>query len=423
MVKILAYQNNDAAEVALRRQGLDRQKRIATGLLVLMAVIFIATLWVREPGFWTLLIRTASEAGIVGGLADWFAVTALFRHPLGIPVPHTALVPHNKDRIGENLGTFFARHFLTEEVVLQKLRSADIAEQIGTWLEDEKNAAFFTEYLFGSVPHLLDSLNDKEIQRLINATIRDQFEKVELGPALSRVLALLLQDKGHRRLLDQVLDNVREILIENRDELNHIVMDQSRWWVPRAIDQEMARLIVDAMVELLQDLNDEEHEIRHRFDAAAFELIDNLEHSSEFKTRANEIKQSLVENAELQLLVGDIWMKLKGLIVDQVNTAPSELRQVITQGLNSFGRRVTEDADLRQRMNRHIETLIIQLVLPWRFAIGQFITEVVQQWDTDMLCDQIELEVGRDLQFIRINGSLVGSLVGAVLFLITQALA
>ncbi len=416
------FQIGDTYGLVSRKRDLLRHKRVATGLLVLMALIFSATFVVPEAGFCTRLIRTASEAGIVGGLADWFAVTALFRHPLGIPIPHTALIPHNKERIGENLGDFFARHFLTEQEVLRKLRTTDVAGYIGQWFAHERNAAFFADYVSGAVPYLLDSFNDAEIRRLIISTTRKQLEDLELAPTLARMLALVVQNDQHRKLLDQTLDYVRTVLLDNRDELDRLVREQSRWWVPRHIDREMARLIVDATVQLLDELADKEHETRRRFDAAAAELIDGLEHSPVFQARVDEIRRSLIENAELHALFGDVWTKLKESITDQVSTPSSQLRRIVIESLSGFGRRVATDDALRQRMNRHIKNLVVQFVVPWRAGIGQFIAEVVRQWDTEALSEQIEIEVGRDLQFIRVNGTLVGSLVGAVLFLLTLGL-
>ncbi len=420
---VSTFQNHEADDLALRQRRLSSQKWIATGLLALAVAIFLATLWVPEAGFWILLIRAASEAGVVGGLADWFAVTALFRHPLGIPIPHTALISRNKDRIGSNLGTFFARHFMTEEVVLQKLRSMDLAERIGNWLSEEQNATFFANYVFDSLPSVLNSLDDEEIRRLINETMGKQIQSIDLSPVLSSALDLIVQNNQHRHLLDKALNYIRESLSKNRASLTRLVIEQSRWWVPRSIDQEMARLIVDATLQLLEELNDEDHEVRHRFNNAAAELINDLEHSPELRAQIEGVKQSLMNDVDLHILFGDLWTKIKKLIVDQTSDATSpNLLRVTSHGLVRLGRRLKNDGELRQRMNTRIESLIIKLVLPWRVEIGQFIAEVVHHWDTNTLCNQIELEVGRDLQFIRINGSLVGSLVGAILFLIMQGL-
>ncbi len=404
-----------------QRADLARYKRGATALLVAMLALHLATWFVAAPDFWILLLRTASEAGIVGGLADWFAVTALFRHPLGVPVPHTALIPRNKDRIGANLGQFISGNFLTREVVVARLRDADLARAVGRWLGQQRNAAFFTDYALGALPHVLRSLDDAALQRLLQDAAREQLRRLDVGALLGRILALLLHSGRHRELFDTALEHLRDALETHRDELERAVAEQSRWWVPRKVDREMARMLLDGLRETLAELDAPDHPVRQRFDAATAEFIGRLEHAEATRQRVEELKRWLLDEVASQAFLADAWREVKALLLDEMTRPSSRLREVLVAGLIEFGTRLERDPETRARLNRSIEELTVALVLPWRDHLGRFIADVVHGWDARELADRVELEVGRDLQFIRVNGTLVGSLVGALLFLAVHA--
>lgn len=410
------------AEDEQRRRDLRNHKRLSVGLLVAMAGVYLATRLVHEPEFWTLLVRAGSEAGIVGGLADWFAVTALFRHPLGVPIPHTALIPNNKTRIGENLGNFIARHFLSERVVLEKLRELDVAKRLGHWLADARNAEFFTDYAFTALPYVLDSLNDDEVRGLLGRSAKEQIERTELAPVLARLLSQILRGGHHQAIFDRALGFVRDSLVRNRGHIRQLVKEQSRWWVPPAVNWEVARQTATGLIDWLDELADDKHEMRRRFDKAAADWIEEIASSPASRAKMEDLKTRLLADEEIQGFLLDAGDELRRLMMDQVKSPSPALRGLVSHGLMDIGRRVVEDETVRVRANQRIESLVVHVVLPWRGQIGAFIADVVRQWDSDTLVDQIELVVGRDLQFIRVNGTLVGCLVGCALFLGTHAL-
>jgi len=302
-------------------------------------------------------------------------------------------------------------------VVVGKLRSADVALDIGRWLADERNAAFFTDYAFAAVPYVVESLDDETIRPLLQRALRAQLEQLDLAPLLSRTLALLLQTGRHRQLFDSTLLHLREALDAHRTEIEQLVAEQSRWWVPRAVDRELARLILDGTIQLLDELAEPDHPVRERFDEATAELIARLESSPAYRRRIEEFKLWLLDHVESQAFFADAWTEIKQLLLTEVAQPSSRLRRIVIEGLASFGTRLQDDAAMRDLLNRRIENLVVHLVLPWRDVIGNFIAEVVRGWDATELAERLELEIGCDLQYIRVNGTLVGCLVGIALFL------
>ncbi len=399
-----------------RQDKVKQTKRLATGLLFLMGLLFIITHQINQPGFWIQLLQSVSEAGMVGGLADWFAVTALFQHPLGIPIPHTALVPRNKDKIGKNLGNFFATHFMKEELVREKLRSLDTASRIGDWLIQKEHSAFLTHYLSTAIPHVLDIIKEERFMRLAQSLVNKQIHRIDLARIVSGALKIVVSNNRHQRLMDQILLYVHELLLNERKAFNRMVGEQARWWVPRAVDKEVARMVLDGVLQLLEDLNDEHHEVRQRFDRATKTFISELESSNAFQTRLTELRTLLMENIELKNLLDEVWQSLKQSINEHSADSGSQLQLAVSDTFEEFGKRIQQDPALRQSINHQLESLVIHLFLPWRHEIGNFIAEVVRQWDVKSLTRQIELEVGSDLQYIRINGTIMGALLGSLLF-------
>ena len=412
---------NNYLDITKRKRDLVLHKRLATGMLVVSAGIFITTLLIPDPGFWTHLVRTVSEAGLIGGLADWFAVTALFRQPLGIPIPHTGLIPNNKNRIGKNLGGFFTRHFLKEEIVVHKLRSTNLAGNMGKWLSETSNAEFLTDYALSAVPFLFESIDKRSFKRLMQSILSQQFNQLDLGKAFSALLSILQKDKHYAQILDQILKYLRNLLVRERREFDRLVGEQTRWWTPRAIDKEVARVVVDGIIQLIDELQDEQHEIRTKFDQATGKLITDLQQSDEYHQYQKIIKSVLLDSIKVQELINDIQENLTRTLKIHSENPSDQVREAVTRAFRQLARQLESDYQLQQHINKQLEKLIIQLLLPRRQEIGDFIAEVIRQWDAESLSQQIEIEVGTDLQYIRINGTLTGALVGCILFLLSHS--
>lgn len=404
-----------------KRENLRRHRRVATALLALAAAMFGATYFVPEPGFWVRLVRAGAEAGVIGGLADWFAVTALFRRPLGLPIPHTAIIPRNKDRIGQGLGAFVQRNFLAPELITQKLRSGNAALRVSRWLALPHNSRLIAEQLVGVLPDLINSAQDQEVRAFFRDAFRDQLKHFDLVPLLVRVLRLLEESRQHQRLFERTLLLARNLLKRNEQMIYERVENHTSWWVPRQVDEKVARKIIEGTEELLLELTQPEHPARREFDVAVHDMMQKLETSPAFRARVEEIKAQVLSSPELATALESLWDEVRTMLLSQVSTPSSGLTDSLAASLQALARTLEQEPEAQARLNRRIEHFLVGFVVPFRAEIGAFIAEVVESWDADTVTEQLELEVGRDLQYIRINGTLVGALAGCVLFLITQA--
>lgn len=407
----------------IRKQAsLRRHRTLATLLLVFAAIISIATELVPEPGFWILLVRAGAEAGVIGGLADWFAVTALFRRPLGLPIPHTGIIPRNKDRIGHGLGSFVERNFLAPELISSKLRESNAALRIGAWLGQPANSRLIAEQIVALLPEVIASLQDREVRVFFRDAFRDQLRAVDLLPLIARLLRLFQESGQHQRLFERSLELARDMLLRNEAAIYHKVEERSSWWIPRTIDRRMARAIIGGAEEMLSELGQAEHPARLDFERTMGEVIDKLEHSQAFRLRVEEFRNQLLQSPEMVSLLESLWDELRRMLLARTAESPERLTDSFAASLVALANTLTEDADAQARLNRRIEYLLSGFVVPFRTQIGRFIAEVVQSWDAKTVSDRLELEVGRDLQYIRINGTLVGALAGCGLFLLTRAI-
>lgn len=405
-----------------QRQALRRQRAIATGLLLVMAALFVATHAAPAQDFWIALVKAGAEAALVGGLADWFAVTALFRRPLGLPIPHTALVPRKKDELAAGLAAFIERHFLAPDVIVDKLRSLDLVTMAAHWLAQRRNAEMVAERLLATLPVIMNALQDRELRRLVRRVAQAQLAKVDLAPLLGRVLRLLTENRQHHLLFDQALEMIHQLLVENRGRIHEMVGERSRWWVPRSIDRRMAQAIMSGLIDFLAELRDGSHPARQRFDEAVADLADRLEYSAEMRDAVERAKGQLLGSALVQDYLGSLWDEIRDALMRDLALPAPRSRRMLAGAFTALGRTVLEDAAIRDRLRLRFETLVTRFVVPWRREIGALIIEVIARWDARTVTERLELEVGRDLQFIRINGTIVGALVGCTLFLLSEAI-
>jgi uncharacterized membrane-anchored protein YjiN (DUF445 family) len=387
-----------------------------------MAALFLLTTTVPQPGFWILLLRASAEAAVVGGLADWFAVTALFRHPLGLPIPHTAIVPKNKDRIGEGLATFIEHNFLTPELVTAKLRSVDAARFVADWLSCRGNADAVADRLARAMPHLLAAFSDREIREFVGDTLGRQLGTMELAPMLGRAIAVLTANGFHESLLDRLLGLCRQFLEAREDQLYAAAEAQRRrWWIPKAVNRQIAKAIVGGVKELLSNLREPGNVGRDNLLQGIEHLAKELGTSPEHRARVEEAKTRLLEDPEVKAWLDTAWSNLERSLLADLASPTSRIRQTLAAAICSLGQNLRADSAMREKMNRAIEAMVTELI-PWRAELAQFITEVVRQWDTKVFAERVELVVGRDLQYIRITGTLVGGFVGCLLYLLSTAL-
>jgi uncharacterized membrane-anchored protein YjiN (DUF445 family) len=405
-----------------QRRSLRRHRAVATSLLVVMGAVYFAAVKSGLPGFWMDLLRAGTEAALVGGLADWFAVTALFRRPLGLPIPHTAVIPNSKDRIGAGLGSFIERHFLEPELVAARLRALGVSRRLGAWLADRRNADAVGDRLAVTAAFFLRSFNDQALQRLVQMTLRRQLRDIEPAPALATLLSVLRRSGAHHQFLDHLLRALRTYIFVHEDQILAIVEQRSRWWVPRRIDRKVAKEITDGLIAYLDDLGQRDHDARATFDAAIEKLISDLKQDPATRTQVNAMRDRFLGAPEVSAYFQSLWQDLRAVLEQQLAQPNSRLRQALSGILRSLGSAIAEDPSLQARMDQRLEDGIQTLIVPWRKEIGRFVADVVKSWETSTIVDRVELAVGKDLQYIRLNGTLVGAAVGCVIFVLTHFL-
>ncbi|SMF12224.1 Uncharacterized membrane-anchored protein YjiN, DUF445 family [Tistlia consotensis] len=409
---------NDAA----KRRALRRHRFWATFLLVAVGAGFVAALRVPQPGFWVELARAGCEAALVGGLADWFAVTALFRRPLGLPIPHTAVIPNNQARIGEGLGRFVEHNFLQPELIAGKLLHARPAARVADWLAEREHAELIVERIAAAAPVALRSIQDREIRRFVAGALERELRGQDLAPLLGRLLALLREGDRHQELFDQAVGTARRFLADNRERVFRTIADRSRWYVPRTVDRKVAAALIEGADEILAELGAQDHEARRRFDQAVAQWIEELHSAPEARAKVAEWRDRLLANPEMRRYLAGLGGELRERLIAGLENPDSTLRRGLVESLQALARALARDPHMQERFDRRLAEIVRGLVPPFRHEIGGFIAEVVRSWESRTVVERIELAVGRDLQYIRVNGTLVGAAVGCALFLVTHYL-
>jgi len=397
---------------------LRRSRAVATGMLALAAIVFAASLAVPNPGHGILLLRAIAEAALVGGLADWFAVTALFRHPLGLPIPHTAIVPANKDRIGEGLARFLDRHFLTRELLIPELRSIHIADRLAAWLSERDNAARLAAEIVKMLPYLLHAAEDSQLKGFLSRALGAQLRGVALGPVLGQLMRAVTAAGYHEAVLDRALDYARDFLARNQEKLLDAVAERRRGWMPRAINREIARAMLNGAAELLEDLRNPEGAARKTLLAGIGEAAEAMMASPEQARTLGRSGAAVLRNPEFQAWIAASWQKIRDALLLDLDAPTSRLRRAIVIAIASVGETLSTDAEMRERLDAMVEAVVVE-ALPWREEMSRFVAEVVRRWEPRTFSDRIEAAVGADLQYIRMNGTIVGGLVGGVLYLLS----
>jgi uncharacterized membrane-anchored protein YjiN (DUF445 family) len=404
------------SEARLRR-ALQRNRALATGMLGGAAAIFLASAAVRAPGFWLGLVRAGAEAALVGGLADWFAVTALFRHPLGLPFPRTAVIPKNKDRIGDGLGDFVERNFLAPELLAAKLAELAPVARVARWLADPAHAEAVAQRVAETLPPLLRSLEDRELRLFVARSFQAQLHEAELAPTLGRIVALATRSGPVDALFDRALDAAADLLVRHEDRIYALVAERSRWWIPRTLDRRIAETIFAGIADIIAELRDPASEARRSFRADLETFADGLVHSPDWRRRVAEFKDKLLEQDEVQAWLASVWDELRAIVLADLEAPASRTRAALAQGLASLGLTLERDEGMQRRLHEGLEHVALAVV-PWRGRISALIAEVVRGWDARTMAARIELAIGSDLQYIRMNGTLVGAAVGCLLYLI-----
>jgi uncharacterized membrane-anchored protein YjiN (DUF445 family) len=407
---------------AVRRRRLSRNRLLATAMLTVMGVIFAATHLVAEPGFLTLLVRAAAEAGMVGGIADWFAVTALFRHPLGLPIPHTAIIPTNKDRIGSTLGRFVESNFLTPEVLLPKLRQLQAGRQAAAWLAAPATAGVISGAIAAALPGLMRSLQSRDLHDFVQRAFGDAFSRLDLAPVIAQAVRVLTASGEADVLFDRALGVATRWIDDNREHLDLLIRQRSRWWIPKAIDRRIAGAILDALTDLLTDLQDRDSDARAKFRVALDGLVTDLLDSPTQRAQVNDAARRLFAHPDTRAWLASVWSGLADAAEADLTQQQPQVAAALERPISLIARTLAADAVMQRHIDGAAEHIALA-VIGWRTEIGAFIAEVVRNWDSRTLVERLELVVGSDLQYIRMNGTIVGACTGCLIFLVARALS
>jgi len=408
-----------------KARDLRKMKSLATGLLLLATVIFLAARWweAADGPVWIGYVRATAEAAMVGALADWFAVTALFRRPLGLPIPHTAIIPTKKDMIGDSLGDFVGENFLSEDVVRDKLARVEVSSRVGAWIGQEANADRITAELATAARGVVTVLRDEDVQEIIEQVLVRKLMERPIGPPLGTVLEGILSDHSHHRLVDLVIDRAYDWVSQNQEMVLRVVHDRAPSWSPRFVDDLIAdRVFLEVQTFAWAVKTDPEHPLRRAVDRFLDEFATDLQNDPETIERAEKIKHQIVAHPDVQRFIGGAWGVVKGLILDAAEDPSSDLRLRVRDGLLSLGRRLSSDEVLRGKLDGWLADAAGYVVRHYRAEITTLITDTVQRWDAEETSRKVELQVGRDLQFIRINGTVVGALAGLAIYTVSQLL-
>jgi uncharacterized membrane-anchored protein YjiN (DUF445 family) len=415
--RIVTHSSVDPASDEAAR--LRRMKRWPLLLLILMAVVFFVTL--NRPENWVGWVHAFAEAGMVGALADWFAVVALFRHPLGLPIPHTAIIPRRKNEIGESLARFVAENFLHPDVVRTKLQSTRMSLQMATWLQSDPGCERVVNTLLRFLRWGVGAWKEDNVRAFLRRFSVQQLKRTELGPLLSRLLEFLVQDGRHQALLTQALRFAVIVLHDHREAIRGNVQRESPWWLPGFVDDRIVQQMLDRIETLLFQMSlDPDHEMRVEFDQLLNGWVEDLRTSPELQRSLEQLKQSALDNESLQDYLFQVWTDLVAGIDRDISSEDSYIAGELQRLIHDFANNLENDPEMQASIDRWLVESAVVLVAENRQSIASLISDTVEGWDAGETSQRVELAIGSDLQYIRINGTLVGGLVGLLLHAVGQ---
>ena len=406
-----------------RRRQLATSKRRATSLLAAVSVVFVVvTVW-GGSSTWADYVQATAAASMVGGLADWFAVVALFRHPLGLPIPHTAIVVERKDQFAATLGDFIQESFLTSDAIVGRLRGAGVVGRLADWLSEPGNAERVAAEVSDAVVAVADLLRDDDVHRAIEGVVRNRVEAVPLAPLAGQALRFATRDGRHDAVLDRALAGLRRYIEDHRADLRARLGKKSRWWIPGAVDHKLFDRVLDRVCAALAEIEgDRGHEMRRELDLRLSKLASELETSPEMRERGEQIKRDLLDQPELQRWVAELWSDAKDTLRSEAADPDSRLRRRLAEGIVGAGRRLSTDAVLAARVEAGIETIVTYVVEHFRGEIAGLVSTTIARWDAEETASRLELLLGPDLQYVRINGTVVGGAAGLLLHAVADIL-
>lgn len=399
---------------------LPTMRKAATGTLLVLAAIYLLTFLISDPGITIRLLRAAAGAGIVGALADWFAVVALFRHPLGLPIPHTALLPRNQERVAENVGQFIEDHFLQPDLIVARLRDSHLAAKVSEWLLTGGHAEQVIRPVLSTVSRMLRAEMPADLKATFAGILRSVTRETSSSARAADEVSELLKQGFRGDALTEIIGFLHETVDQNRHTVRDLVRDNSRWWIASRIDRNAAELIVNGLMSVLTEMSNPDSDLRHDFEDAAQSALDNVATRERLQHVIGTSVDSYLESDRFDTSAAELMEGIKTRLADYLEG--EEVVQAILTTLTEAATRVSGDTALQERIDAGIADIVTRLVPELRPYVGAFIAQTIRDWDPDMLVERFETEAGRDLQFIRINGALLGFVIGGGLFAIEHAI-
>ena len=410
----------DTEADAYRRTRLRRMQAVAGGLLVFAALVYLGT---RDRGGFLGFVNAGAEASMVGAIADWFAVTALFRHPLGLPIPHTALVPRKKDEFGKSLEEFFAENFLNEPVIRERLAAAAIARRIGEWLTVRANARRTVAEAATVAAIGLRRMRDRDVRSVVEEVLIPRFRAEPISPVAGGLLQEIVADNAHHGLVDLALEEGHRWLVHNQETFSDVIGERAPWWAPDRLNEVVtARLHLEATRWLADIRRDPQHHARLALDSLLRQLADDLLHDEDTQARAEKLKLRVLEQPQMVVTGMSLWSAFRTALLEALDDQDGALREKAATELAAFGGRIGRDEALRAKLDTWAADFVVWAVGRYGSELTAVITQTIERWDGKEAARKIELHVGRDLQFIRINGTVVGGLVGVVIHAVSLVL-
>ncbi len=425
---MLSEPNSQAPTLQLRsdtdrQRDLRRMKRLATGLLVAVTLLFVGALLLERRYPWVGFVRAFAEAAMVGALADWFAVTALFRHPLGLPIPHTAIIPRRKDSIGVSIGRFVEDNFLSEDVLISRMRALHVLQRAAGAIQQPLVSDQIAKHATTAINNVLRVIDDADVQAVIERSVIARIQATQPAPLLGRILAALLAGRRQPELVQELIKVTEHVLEEYKAAIRIKIRQETPWWLPQSVDRHISERLFETVGSTLHAVSvDPNHPFHDRFHALLYEFIERLQHDPATIARGEALKADLLSNPIVREFSASLWAEIKVALAAQSANPESTLHATIEHGVRQFGELLLRDEILADKINGWVERLVIYASQEYRHQFGQLIAVTVSKWDADVTSTKIELQIGRDLQFIRINGTVVGGLAGLVIYCVSLVL-
>ena len=412
-------------ELELEKQAeLLKMKRLASGLFLLVTIIYIVASVFSNLHAVIPYVQATSEAAMVGALADWFAVTALFRYPMGLKIPHTAIIPNRKNSIADQFGVFVQQNFLSDEVITGKIRSMDLSRRVAEWIIEPKNSSAVAEQITDGIAGVVKVMNDKDIQAMIERKLENKIRETSFSPLIGDVLTFLTSGKRQQAAFDAGVKIALGVLEDSDDQLREKIQQETPWWFPNSLDKAVYRKIMKSTSKALYEMQvDIFHPMRVRLVQMSNEFMEDLKYSDDIKEKEISIKEDLLQQVAVRDFTRSLWTDIKQALLEQSESPDAELKKAIQDAVEKFGRSILADDRLAEKINGWAEDSARYLLDNYGHEVANLISQTIESWDPQSTSERIEIQIGKDLQFIRINGTVVGGLAGLGIHSISELVA